>query len=249
MKIIKFQHKESTYGFVSSKKKSETFVCDYCHKKYKTQSGLIKHSAKCDIRERFSLQESPTSKLAHILWIESFKGSSRKKFDFKTFADHSEYNFFMKLSTFCITLNIDDPISYMNWCCDNKIKGIFWTLESNFEKYIKQFIVHEEPMAALKRSVQYISNISNLNISEFFSTVKSGILLNMLQCGRISPWIVILANNFCWDPLKHFNREQEAMYSGIVLSRIWHVLLKKHKEQIPELIEYLAKQVETKENI
>jgi hypothetical protein len=220
------------------KKKNEKIICDYCFKKFKTNGGLIKHSSKCVIRNRFSLQEAPTSKLAHLLWCKSFKDSTRKKFDFNTFINHREYNFFINLAAFCIKLDVIDSISYMNWCYDNKLKIALWNIESSYEKYIKYFIVHEDPIEAVKRSVQYILNKTNLNIKEFLISIKSGILLNMLELGRISPWIIILSKNYDWSPLKNFNKEQITMYNNIVDQSIWSVLQKKHIQKISELEKY-----------
>ena len=222
-----------------SKNNTNKHFCNFCSKKFKFISGLIKHSSICVPRQRYDCKDSKESLLAHKLWIESYNKSSRKTFDFLTFCQHKEYDIFSNLSVFCLKLSINDPVDYINWCLKERFRPAEWVLETTYERYVRYVLVHEDPVHAVERSLEYIKRNHNQNSKVFFETVGGGVFLNILEMGRVSPWFVLLSK----DADRIFNRlnnEQLDRYKELVNNNIWSILKKKHSEICQQLQQVLT---------
>ena len=219
----------------ASTKKSKKIICSFCDKKFKLQNRLDKHITSCTAKERLDNKDTPTSRLAHKLWSETFKNTGRKKYDFKTFSEHKDYTFFIKFSLFCLDLRIHDPSHYMLWCIDSRLKFIFWTEEATYEKFIKYFLVHEKPLDAVIRSITYMVENTGVNAETFFDSVKPGVIINMLEMGRISPWIIILSPTYEWKLIRRCSQDQVNRYNNTFDKKIWQILKKKYASSCIEI--------------
>lgn len=216
-------------------KKNNSYKCQYCKKNCKTFRVFSLHSATCVIKDRIELCDTPNSILGHKLWCESFKGTSRKDFSFATFCNHSDYHFFMNLANFCENIHAISSIDYMNWCIKEKLKFKFWTTDSAYIKFVKHFILHEDPVSAVIRSLQYIENIKkSFLIKEYFAVISPGVFLNSIEMGRISPWLLLLSNQ-TYKILGRLSKEQRCKYDFLVDKSIWSILEKRYINECFEI--------------
>ena len=201
-------------------------------------SGLIKHSSVCSARIRGEKEKEPNSQLAFLLWKESFRKTSRKNYEFNTFIAHRDYNFFIRIADFCLKLNISEPTKYMNWCIGNRLKFPMWTSELSYENFVKHSLVHELPADAVIRSLNFINTVFDGQINVFFDTIKPGVFLNMIEMGRISPWLLVLHRGF-YKLKKRFNSDQLQKFNNIVDETIWNILKRRHEETCKEISKVL----------
>lgn len=214
---------------------SQEYKCQYCKKKFKAFLSLSKHSGKCLLKSRYDIRNHPVTVLALQLWTASFKGTYRKNFDFDAFARHRDYKFFIHFAEFCKLMDAINSESFMAWCIGERIKMKAWANELVYEKFIKNYIIHEDPVEAVIRSMRYINAFK---IDDFFKNIEVGRLLNMLEMGRISPWILFLDKDFKYAS-RRMNEDQRRFYEKIVNQSAWSMVLRKNQvlcEKIKEIL-------------
>ena len=215
------------------------FKCEYCTKSFKTFIGLSEHSQLCEIGNRAKLQNTEEGRLAHKLWCISFKSTSRKKYDYGVFIKHRDYKFFFEFASFCCKVKALDPEKYMDWCIKERIKSKLWISEGVYERFVKNFLVHEDPVEAVIRSINYIKN---LNKPAYFKTVLPGSFLTAVEVGRISPWLYLLY----WDSNAILNRmtsDHLNLLNKVIDPNIWSMMQRRHKDICEEIKKTLKKEI------
>lgn len=215
------------------------FKCEACGRSFQKFSGLSNHSSNCEIAIRKNKEHTEEATLAHRLWCVSFKDTKRKNFEYDLFINHRDYNLFTNLAAFCLKLKVLDSEKYMDWCIKERLKIKLWTNELVYDKFIKHYLVHEDPVDAVIRSISYIKD---LKINDYFNTVQPGTFLTSLEMGRISPWLYLLYSRSN-DILKRMNQDHINRLNLLIDSSIWSMLKKRHKDICEEIKKTIRKEV------
>lgn len=224
---------------MSKVSKKIKFKCEYCDKEFQQFSTLSSHSKTCEIGSRKHNEGTSVGILAHNLWCLSFVGTRRKNFSYDIFIRHRDYRFFFNLSSFCHLVRVISPEQYMDWCIKEKIKLKLWTDETVYSRFVKYFVVHEDPIDAVLRSIKYIKNVETC---DYFNEVSPGSFLIAIEMGRISPWLYLLYHGSD-DILEQMNEEQVSKLNKLIDRNVWSILLKKHKNICEEIKKTLAQEI------
>jgi hypothetical protein len=223
---------------MSKVSKKTKFKCEHCNREFLKFSALSDHSNTCDIGIRKKEEHTKQAMLAHGLWSLSFKGTRRKNYSYDTFINHRDYKFFAKFSEFCINVKVISPEKYMDWCIKERMKLKSWTDELVYSRFVKYYLVHEDPIDAVLRSINYIKSTL---VDDYFNGVSPGLFLMAIEMGRISPWLYLLY----WDSnaiVKKMSEEQIKRLYILIDSNIWSILLKRHKIVCEEIKKTLGKE-------
>jgi hypothetical protein len=215
------------------------FKCEYCSRSFQQFLKLSEHTNICEFGKRIKIMDTEEGRIGHRLWRISFKGTNRKKFDYKEFTTHRDFKFFIELGTFCTKINALDSEKYMDWCIKERIKQKLWTSETNYEKFIKHYLTHEDPVEAVIRSINYIKS---LNITNYFNTVQPGTFINAIEFGRISPWLYLLY----WNAnviFKRMNEDHNKRFNTVMDPSVWSMLQRRHKNICEEIKKTLKKEM------
>jgi hypothetical protein len=218
--------------------KKPKFKCEHCARVFQTFFGLSEHSQLCEFGRRAKLQDTEEGRLAHKLWCISFKSTFRKKFEYSVFIKHREYKSFFELAVFCCKINVLDAEKYMDWCIKERIKTKLWVSEGVYERFIKNFLIHEDPVDAVIRSINYIKN---LNRPAYFKTVLPGSFLTAVEVGRISPWLYLLY----WDSnaiLTRMTKDHLSLLNKVIDPSVWSMMQRRHKNVCEEIKKTLKKE-------
>jgi len=214
------------------------FNCEHCKRSFTRFVALSDHLQRCELKKRGELKNTSEGILAHKLWCVSFKGTARKKYDFIDFIKHRDFKFFIGFATFCCKVNAIEPEKYMDWCIKERIKMKLWTGEYNYSKFVKHYLIHEDPVEAVIRSIDFIKNNG---VSNYFGSVSPGTFINLVEVGRISPWLYLLY----WGApviLKRMNTDQLNYFNTVVDHSIWSMLQRRHRDICEEIKKTLKKE-------
>jgi len=215
------------------------FKCEHCARVFQTFTGLSDHALICEFAKRANLQDTKEGQLAHKLWCISFKTTPRKKFDYSVFIKHREYKLFFEFAAFCCKVNALDAEKYMDWCIKERIKSKLWISEGVYSRFVKNFLIHEDPVDAVIRSIDFIKKSGTPN---YFGTVHPGTFITLVEVGRISPWLYLLY----WNSnviLKRMNADQLNYFNTVVDQSIWSMLQRRHKNICEEIKKTLKKEM------
>jgi hypothetical protein len=218
--------------------KKPKFKCEHCARIFQTFIGLSEHTHLCEFGRRSKLQNTEDGLLAHKLWCISFKSTMRKKYEYSVFIKHREYKFFFSFAEFCNKVKVLDAEEYMNWCIKERIRSKQWVSECVYEKFVRHFLVHEDPIDAVIRSINYIKGLQR---PSYFKTIMPGTFLTTLEVGKISPWLYLLY----WDSnaiLIRMNEDHLKLLNKIVDPSIWSMMQRRHKDVCDEIKKTLKRE-------
>lgn len=165
-------------------------TCDYCKKQYKSEAALTKHFAKCEPYKRLMNRFDEPNKDAHYLWSITIK---RNNIEYETFEKHRDYNLYVNFTKHCHENGWLFVRNYGKWLLDNNVKYSQWKHRSVYEKFIRGFIIEENPRDAFVRSFEYV--LTTGYYGSFMNEYPVGKVLDLIDTGKISPWLFMLAEN------------------------------------------------------
>jgi hypothetical protein len=214
-----------------SQNNTKKYTCEFCDKSFSRENTVLTHN--CMYRDRFNSRNTTHVKIAHELWkkinsfpeqyksIEYFEKNKTYKTltEFTKFAEESHYLFICE---------------YGEWLITNKIVERNWYKHEIYQQFLKQYLLTEHPRDAVLRSIEYISNIHELG--NFLKTCQVGKILTYIETGRISPWLIFLADNKD-DFLKRLENEKLSYFIKLVNVDVWKSRMKRYSKSTNTLKE------------
>lgn len=199
-------------------------ICGYCQKEFTSESTLLSHM--CVIRTRYKEQDTPTSKLALKLYNRFYELNIKPSKEFRTFDEFARskfYTAFIKLARHIRELNPIDRNRFVDWLFTNNVKEKLWCSDRTYEKYVIDLLQKETVDRALERSISEMdkwASDENTTFVRFFHEVSPPLATTMIRYGKISPWVLYLADSAdaLWERLSD---EQGEMISSVIDPKVW----------------------------
>lgn len=203
---------------------TKNHTCEFCEKSFAREKTLDTHP--CVMRDRYKQREKSHVQIAHSLWkeinnlpvqfkaIEYFEKDKTYKAitDFTLYAEENNYTFIY---------------DYGIWLLKNKIIERNWYKTEIYQQFLKQHLLTEHPREAVVRSIEYIANIDELG--KFFKSCQVGKILTYIETGRVSPWLVLLADNKN-DFLERLESEKWTYFNKLVNIDVWQSRMKRYEK-------------------
>jgi len=147
------------------------------------------------------------------------------------------YEAFVKFGRACQVNQWLEPEKFTEWLIKTGVKLKQWTSDSQYEKYLKEYVKKEPGLKALERTIMYLSEWSKesqIDWQDYFDKVPSTRAVYDIRSGKISPWVIYLSNTGD-QLLTRLNDEQVAMIDHIIEPTFWMKLFQQNKEQVSEI--------------
>lgn len=199
-------------------------ICGYCQNEFASESTLISHV--CVIRTRYKEENTPTSKLGLRLYRRYYELNIKVGKNQKTFDDFVKSKFyvpFIRLARHIQSLKPIEKDRFIDWLFTKNIKEKKWCDDETYEQYIIDLLQKETVDKALERSISTMDKWAteeNTDFTRFFHDVAPTVATNMIKYGKISPWVLYLADSAdsLWDRL---NEEQGEIISAVIDPKVW----------------------------
>lgn len=167
---------------------SKKHTCEYCGKGYVREENLERHYEDCHIKARIDYMDYDDRPMK--IWAAI---SFRDKTDKMRFAKSSSYLSVVQTMAEMDELGWIFVLEYMLWLISNKVHFSHWVKRSYYEKFLNQYLRNETPADAIPRSLEYI--IEKGHFGEFFKKTSPNKIITYLECGYVSPWILLVYPN------------------------------------------------------
>ena len=149
----------------------------------------------------------------------------------------------MDIGTFCCKLSVINAEKYMDWCIKSRIKMKLWTSEDNYDSFVKHYLVHEDPVDAVIRSINYIKEYCKTHPKDngYFADIGPGTFLTAIEVGKISPWLYLLYPNSNVI-LSRMNDEQKKRINMIIDPSVSSMKQRMHKGICEEIRKTLKRE-------
>jgi hypothetical protein len=210
------------------------FNCEFCNREFVRERTLLSHI--CEYKSRWLSKDQLGNRFAFKFWLQFYSKHSMSKTKNKTYQEfikNPHYIPFVKFGTYCVEVNVLNPARYVDWLLKDNIKIDNWISDSNYTKYLIEYLRNEDPFDAIHRSVSYcieLAEADNIQPNDVLRYGNPNKICYAITVGKISPWML-----YCSDSGAHFLETLNQDHAKIVIDYInpdqW--ALKFHRE--PEL--------------
>ena len=218
-------------------------VCKFCKKAFSSEKVLSSHM--CVNKKRFMEKDSMASRMGFRVFQRFYKLTTISKTD-KTFEDFILSKYYMSFVKFGRYLIENPPPSielYIDFVINNSIKMKDWTSPTVYDAFIIDWTRKESADIAIERSIKSMSEWcqeNNKDIADFFTCVSPNLASMLIRNGRISPWVIYMANSAeCL--LSRMNEEHVNIIKDIIDPKFWNSTIRKRKEEanlVSEIMTY-----------
>jgi hypothetical protein len=203
---------------------TKKYTCEFCEKSFARENTVNSHV--CVMRDRYNQRNESYVKTAHNLWKEINNLPSQYK-EIQYFEKDKTYKSITEFTKYAEENNYTFIYEYGVWLLKNKIIERNWYKNEIYQQFLKQHLLTEHPREAVVRSIEYIANIDEMG--KFFKTCQVGKILTYIETGRVSPWLVLLADNTN-DFLDRLENEKLTYFKKLINFDVWQSRMKRYEK-------------------
>ena len=141
------------------------------------------------------------------------------------FIESRYYKSFIKFARRLMDLRPVDQARFIDYVFRNGVKDRDWCKDSVYESYIVDLLSKEPASRGLERSIKTMEQWGSdhdVPFNMFFAQVSPSEATHLVKMGKISPWVLYLAetSDLLWDRLSD---EQASIISSVVDPKVWRV--------------------------
>ena len=141
------------------------------------------------------------------------------------FIESRYYKSFIKFARRLMDLRPVDQARFVDYVFRNGVKDRDWCKDVVYEAYIVDLLSKEPASRGLERSIKTMEQWGtdhNVPFNMFFAEVSPAEATHLVKMGKISPWVLYLAetSDLLWDRLSD---EQANIISSVVDPKLWRV--------------------------
>jgi hypothetical protein len=225
------------------KKISETNnVCEFCNRSFSREKSLLTHA--CEKKRRWLERDVRGNQIGFQSFVQFYnKHTASKKI--KTYEDfiHSPYYLaFVKFGNYCLNVNVINVSRYVEWLLKDGIKLNDWATDSNYTKFLTEYLRQEDPFDALARSVKTckeLSEMEDIQISDVLRYANINRICHAVTNGKISPWMLYQSNSGT-QFLNQLNQDHVKIIIDYINPEMWALKFKREPELTKTVKETLA---------
>lgn len=172
----------------------QDYQCRFCGKAFTRERTLSSHM--CERKRRWMNKDESASRIAFSVWLDFMKyvsPNTKKEKTIDDFIKSTDYIGFVKFANYLIELRPLECEKFSNWLFKMGVRLSDWTKPGTYQLYVQESAKKETPERALERTilamVDWGTNTNN-HWQDFFNKVAPATAMNMINLGRISPWII-----------------------------------------------------------
>lgn len=219
---------------------TKKYQCEFCEHEFLRESTIRKHL--CESKRRWMDRDKHANRIGYNSWIQFLhKTSNRKKKDYMDFAKSAYYSAFVKFGNYCIDAQVLNVLRYVDWLLKNQISIDTWNKDSNYTKFIIDYLKIEDPLDAIARSIETCIqlaesfNIKNNDVLRYGNANK---ICFEITKGKISPWMLYHSASGL-EFIESLDTTQQKMILEYINPEQWAIKFKRNANMINEVKELL----------
>lgn len=216
-------------------KEKPLFECEFCSKKFKSETLIMKHA--CQLKIRWLDRESKASIVGFMAFQKFYQINYKQNKNLDDFIRSQFYNAFTKFGRHVLELRIKTPEDFIDFVLKANQKIDKWTSEVLVEEYIKQKQAHESWETGLEKTILTMQNWAareNSHWSDYFDRIGTPELVHEIRLGHISPWVLYNSKK-ANQALMRLNEEQVSLIEEMLDPKRWKRRMLREKEETETL--------------
>jgi hypothetical protein len=201
---------------------------------------MMKHL--CETKRRWQDREKHGNRIGHSAWVQFYSKHTRKaKRDYMDFAKSAYYTAFVKFGNYCVEAQVLNTSRYVDWLLKNQISIDTWNRDTNYTKFIVDYLKTEDPLDAIARSIETTVMLADSDKIQTKDTLRYGnrnkICFEITK-GKISPWMLYHSVSGL-EFIESLDVTQQKMILDYINPEQWAIKFKRSTNIISEVKELL----------
>ena len=221
--------------------KSE-FGCEFCNRSFIKETTMVKHL--CENKRRWKDKDLKGNRIGFQAWLNFYakNTASKKTKTYLDFVKSSYYLAFVKFGHYCVNVKCINVNRYADWLLKDQIKIDKWTSDTNYTKFVIEYLREEDPLDAIARSIETTIKISKDEGIESKDGLRYGPVNRIcyeISKGNISPWVLYQSESGL-KFLSLMDVTQQQMVLDDIDPERWAIKFKRDADRITEVKELLT---------
>jgi hypothetical protein len=217
------------------------YGCDFCGRSFLRESTIAKHL--CEYKQRWLNKDLQGNRIGFQSWLQFYKknSASKKKRTYEEFIKSAYYVAFVKFGTYCADANVINVGRYVDWLLKNQIRIDVWNTDTNYTKFLIEYLRDEDPLDASARSIETtISLVDNQGIQskDCLRYTNKNKICYSITSGKISPWMLYQSESGT-KFLDELDQTQVKMVIDYINPEQWAIKFKRNPDKVKEVKELL----------
>jgi hypothetical protein len=202
---------------------------------------MMKHL--CENKRRWQDKDQPGNRIGFQAWVEFYKKNtaSKKPRTYVDFTKSAYYIAFVKFGHYCVDIKCINVVRYADWLLKNQIKIDSWCSDTNYTKFLIDYLKTEDPLDAIARSIEatmVISKDSGIETKDCLRYANRNKLAYAVTTGKISPWMLYQSESGV-KFLEELDESQQKMIIDYINPEQWAIRFKRYPELVTQAKELL----------
>lgn len=225
----------------NTKKNTATeYSCEFCSRSFIRENTMLKHL--CETKRRWQDKDKHGNRIGHAAFVQFYNKHSRKsKKDYMDFAKSAYYTAFVKFGNYCVDAQVLNPGRYADWLLKEKVSIDNWNRDTNYTRFIMDFLKSEDPLDAIARSIETCISLAENDKIPSKDTLRYGnrnkICFEITK-GKISPWMLYHSVSGV-EFIESLDVTQQKMIFEYINPEQWAIKFNKSKNILSEVKELL----------
>jgi len=215
-------------------------TCEFCHKTFARDTTLFKHV--CETKRRWQERDQRGNQIGFQAWLQFFlKNTRKKKLEYSDFITSAYYTAFIKFGNYCLDAQVLNVGRYVDYLLKEKVSIDNWSKDTNYTKFIIDYLKIEDPLDAVARSIETTINLAqqdSILTKDIFRYGNKNRICFEITKGKISPWMLYQSQSGV-QFIEKLDVTQQKMILAYINPEQWAIKFHKHKNIIPEIKELL----------
>lgn len=221
--------------------KPETFGCEFCNREFLRKSTIVKHL--CENKQRWLNKDLHGNRLGFQSWVQFYKKNTagKKNKTYEEFIRSAYYAAFVKFGNYCADVNVINVSRYADWLLKNQVSVDTWTKDTNYTKFLIEYLRSEDPLDAIARSIQSTIDLAQTEQIQSKDYLRYGNVNKIcyeITKGKISPWILYHSDSGL-KFLDTLNETHVAMIIDYINPELWKIKFNREPENVNQVKELL----------
>ena len=198
----------------------------------------------CENKRRWQDKDQPGNRIGFQAWVEFYKKNtaSKKPRTYVDFTKSAYYIAFVKFGHYCVDIKCINVVRYADWLLKNQIKIDSWCSDTNYTKFLIEYLKTEDPLDAIARSIEatmVISTDSGIETKDCLRYANRNKLAYAVTTGKISPWMLYQSESGV-KFLEELDESQQKMIIDYINPEQWAIKFRRNTELVTQAKELLS---------
>lgn len=198
----------------------------------------------CEYKHRWLEKDKHSNRVGFQAWLQFYQKNTiaKKSRTYEEFIKSAYYTAFIKFGAYCVGVNAINISRFTDWLLKNQIKIDTWCTDTNYNKYLIEYLRTENPYDAIHRSIETTiewAEKDNILPNDYLRYGNTNRICQLICSGKISPWLLFQSNggvNF----LDTLNQDHVKLIFDYINPEQWALKFHREPEHVREVKEILT---------